>query len=104
MYPPPDSVYPNPVVSFDNYGDLVLEMHDPGTHSGKPERSRQFQAKMLVLNMPVQVARRRLENMGRGHAARGNPPATVLKQECGFRLRAGKAELAGIPWNAPRRV
>src|ERR1035441_4842112 len=70
MYPPPDSVYPNPVVSFDNYGNLVLEMHDPGTHSKKPERSRQLQAKMLVLNKPVQVARRRLEDMGRGHAGR----------------------------------
>src|SRR5271157_5798021 len=104
MNPAPDIVYPNPVVSFDDYGNLVLKMHDPGTHRGKPERSRQLQAKMLILNMPVQVPCRRFENMGCRHAARGNPPATAFKQECGFWLRAGKTELAGIPWNTPGRV
>src|SRR3984893_17243225 len=59
---------------------------------------------MLVLDMSVQVAGGRLENVSGGHAARGDAPSAVLEQERGFRLRTSKTELAGIARNARCRV
>ena len=72
--------------------------------TGSPSARRQFQTEMLVLDVAVEIARRRLENVGGRHAAGRDAPSAVLEEERGFRLRTGKTELAGIARNAPRGV
>ena len=39
-----------------------------------------------------------------GTRPEGPPPSAIVKEKGGFRLRAGKTELAGIARNAPRGV
>src|SRR5207245_3905729 len=59
---------------------------------------------MFVLGIAVELAGRRLENVSGRHAPRRHAPSVVVEEESGFRLRTGKAELAGVAGNAPRGV
>jgi hypothetical protein len=92
------------IVAFDDDGDFVLKMHDSGIYNRKPERPPQLQTEMFVLGVAVEVAGWRLENVSGWNAAGRHGPCAVLEEKSGFRLRPGKAELAGITRNAPRGV
>src|ERR1700722_5303909 len=59
---------------------------------------------MLILRVPVEMSRRRFEDVrGRRAAGRNAPPAFLQEQRC-FWLRAGEAELTGVARIAPRGV
>src|SRR6202041_2768909 len=94
----------DPVVAFDDNGDLVLEAHDFRICDREPDGASQLKAKMLILRVPVEMRRWRFQDVRGRRAAGRNPPPAFLKQECCFWLRAGEAELARIARIAPRGV
>src|SRR5580658_11202680 len=100
----PDIPGMDPVVAFDDNGDLILEAHDLRICDRKPDGASQLKAKMLILRVPVGMSRRRFEDVrGRRPAGRNAPPA-FLKKKCCFWLRACEAELAGVLRITPRGV
>src|SRR3984957_14714109 len=100
----PDIPGIDPVVAFDDNGNLILEAHDFRICYREPDGASQLKAKMLILGVPVEMSRRRFEDV-RGRRATGrNAPPAFLKEQCCFWLRAGEAELAGVARIAPRGV
>src|SRR5581483_2320738 len=59
---------------------------------------------MLVLRMAIELAGRRLQDVGGRRPPRGHAPAIVLVEKSGLGLSAGKAELAGVARDAPGGV
>src|SRR5450432_4217334 len=100
----PDVSGADPVVAFDDNGDLILEARDFRICDRKSEGASQLKAEMLVLRVPVEVSRRWFENVRGRRAAGRNAPSAVLQKQRGFRLRAGEAELAGVARVAPGRM
>src|ERR1700720_3618628 len=100
----PDIPGVDPVEALDDNGDLILEAHDFRICDRKPDGASEFKAKMLILRVPVEMSRRRFEDVGGRRAAARNAPPTFLKEQCCFWLRAGEAELAGVVRMAPRGV
>src|SRR5580704_14986469 len=100
----PDIPGVDPVVAFDDNGDLILEAHDFRICDREPDGASQLKAEMLIFRVPVEMSRRRFEDVrGRRAAGRNAPSAFFEEQRC-FWLRAGEAELAGVARIAPRGV
>src|SRR5580658_3251170 len=100
----PDIPGMDPVVAFDDNGDLILEAHDLRICDRKPDGASQLKAKMLVLRVPVEMSRRRFEDVRGRRAAGRNAPPAFRKEKCCFWLRAGEAELPAVARIAPRGV
>src|ERR1035441_5981653 len=91
----PDIPGVDPVVAFDDNGDLILEAHDFRICGREPDGASQLKAKMLILRVPVEKSRRRFEDVRGRRAAGRNAPPAFLKEQCCFWLRAGEAEQIG---------
>jgi hypothetical protein len=68
----------------------------------EPDGASQLKAKVLILRVPIEMSRRRFEDVRGRRAAGRNAPPAFLQEQCCFGLRAGEAELAGVARIAPR--
>src|ERR1700675_2079719 len=104
MYAYEASADTDAIVSFDDNGDFIFEMHDCRIGNGHAECSRKLQAEMFILGMAVELAGWWFEDVGRRNAAGGKPPAAIEEQQGSFGLRARQTELSGIAGKPPRGV
>src|ERR1700676_4756178 len=104
MYAYEASADTDAIVSFDDNGDFIFEMHDCRIGNGHAECSRKLQTEMFILGMAVELARWRFENVGGHNAAGGKLPPAIEEKKGSFGLRARQTELSGIAGKTPRGV